>query len=83
MYRANVGFNIMLIIVFTWIFGKDYYKKTKLRQIINFSSLTIILALSFSFIEKNIKPDLTDPGRLHPYYYFFENWHNHPSIKRF
>lgn len=47
-------------------------------------SIIIFVALfSFRYIKSNINPDLSDLGRLHPYYFFFENYNNHPSLKNF
>lgn len=70
-------------VVFTWIFGDNYIKHKKIRFRTNLICLLIVLYLTRSaFIGLNIwNPKSED--RMHPYYFFFQDYKDHPSIKQF
>jgi len=81
--RFNIAFSIMSIIVFTWVFGMEYKKNKKAQHLINVMVIVIILYMTRSFIIDCINPDLKNSTRMHPYYWFFEDYSKHPSIRRF
>jgi len=68
--RLNISFSLMLIIVFTWCFEN----KSKYRKFINILALIIISYLLITFVTRSINPDMNDERRMHPYYWFFENY---------
>ena len=81
--RANVAFIMMSLIVFTWVYEKRISKYYIGKRAIKYISIIIICYMLRSFILDSVDPDLSSSARLHPYYFFFDNYFNHPSIKRF
>lgn len=81
MVTANMLF---IIIVTPWIFeSKKYVKEIKTRKIINIVFVIVILYYVRSFVIVNTTYDLDDSGRMHPYYFFFQDYNNHPSIRNY
>jgi hypothetical protein len=79
--RINLGLWIFSIIVITWVLSSRQYKihnKAIMTYMIIFMSY-----FSFVYIRECINPDLKDAGRMHPYYFFFQDYSDHPSIKYF
>lgn len=81
--RMNLVFNIFSIIVFTWVFGDRYHQSLKTKRNVNIIIFIIIFYFAQDYIRGNIGWDPTNAGRMHPYYFFFEDYSNHPSITRF
>ena len=70
-------------VVFTWIFGENYIKHKEMRFRTNLICVLIVLYLTRSaFIGLNIW-DPKSEDRMHPYYFFFQDYKDHPSIKKF
>ena len=70
-------------VVFTWLFGKKYMLTAKRRTVVN---IIVILVLSYytrsNFITSS-HWDKYSADRLHPYYFFFQDYSDHPSVKYF
>jgi hypothetical protein len=81
--RANLAFAIFTIIVFTWTLGKKRLFQNYVPKSIKVGSIIIIIFMTAAFINTCINPDITEAGRFHPYYFFFENYSDHPSLKSF
>lgn len=79
MILANM---IFIIIVFSWSFDL-IEKNAKMKKVINVIMLVVILYFTRSFIINQVDYDVQSAQRMHPYYFFFEDYHNHPSIKYF
>jgi len=79
--RANLSFEIFSIIVFTWIYGS--YGGRRLINFKNIFVVFIVLYFTRSFIIASMSPDLDGLSRMHPYFFFFEDYSSHPTITRF
>lgn len=81
--RIVMANTMFVIVVLPWIFEGKSFIVTKRRRFVNGLLLVIVLYFSRSYILSNIDYDLTSSQRMHPYYFFFENYSNHPSILYF
>lgn len=81
--RMVLPFNIFSIIVFTWAFGKRYRFDKKNKKFVNILAFIFILYFTQAYIRDNTDWDPNSASRMHPYYFFFENYKNHPSITKF
>ena len=80
MHRFVPIFSMFGCVVYTWMFGKNYYYKKKTRAVVNAICLIVVLYFTRS---KFIELDTWDPReeqRMHPYFFIFQNYENHPSI---
>lgn len=70
---------LFMIFVLPWVFEVKF--QTIQRQKI-FYLLLILLFCYFarSYVISNTTYDLKNEQRMHPYYFFFEDYRNHPSI---
>lgn len=68
---------LFVIFVFPWILENKEYARAPFFRI-----MVAILLLAFSgrFVMKNTSYDIHGKDKMHPYYFFFEDYHNHPSI---
>lgn len=79
--RLTLPFDIFGIIVYTWIFSRGspcFLGKRRLPYIL---TVLVILYFTQSFIKSQINYEITSNDRMHPYYFFFEDYRNHPSRK--
>lgn len=81
--RMVVSNQLFTIMVLPWIFEGKAYLRAKTRQYINIIMLFILLYFTQSFVKGQIYSDLTSAERMHPYYFFFQDYHTHPSIRYF
>lgn len=81
--RLTGGFVIFGAIVFTWVLGEDYYSNIKKRQLVNKILILFFLYFGQSLVKKNLESniDLKSSNRMHPYYFIWEDYSDHPSIK--
>ena len=70
-------------VLMTWCFGREYYIKLKKRKTINIILVLMLLYLTRASINECINYDVYNSGRMHPYYFFFQDYKDHPSIKYF
>lgn len=77
--RLTFVFSSFGCVVFTWMFGKNFV--TKKRSLI--LGLVVLWMLYFGqgYIKKQIFYDYWDDSKMQPYYFFFQDYSNHPSIK--
>lgn len=82
-FRLTCGFVVFGSIVFTWVLGNDYYNRCKQRQLVNKILIVFFLYFGQSIVKSNMDSyiDLTSSGRMHPYYFIWEDYSDHPSIK--
>ena len=78
LHRLNVYFQIFSLITITWAITPCEYSFLQKR----FSILPILILLYFSytFIRSEILYDKYSSLRLHPYYFFWEDYKDHPSV---
>lgn len=81
--RMVLSFYFFSIIVFTWAFGERYKRIISNAKYLKIIPLFIFLWFFQSYIRSHIGYKLDDVDRLHPYYFFWENYQTHPSITRF
>lgn len=82
-HRMIMANTLFVIVVFPWILeGKIYFKK-KSRQLINIMLVLLVLYYSRSWILTNSNYDIKSNERMHPYYFFFQDYSSHPSIRYF
>ena len=81
--RMNLAFNLFSIITFTWGFSERYQKYIREHEYFKFIGPCLILFFLQSYVRSQIGYDLNDSSRMHPYYFFWEDYHTHPSITRF
>ena len=81
--RLTGGFVVFGAIVFTWVLGNDYYLRIKQRQLVNKILIVFFLYFGQMLVKNNLVSniDLTSAGRMHPYYFIWEDYSDHPSIK--
>ena len=81
--RLTGGFVVFGAIVFTWVLGNDYYLRIKQRQLVNKILIVFFLYFGQMLVKTNLDSniDLTSAGRMHPYYFIWEDYSDHPSIK--
>ena len=81
--RLTGGFVVFGAIVFTWVLGNDYYTSLKRRQLINMILILFFLYFGQMLVKSNLNSniDLTSASRMHPYYFIWEDYRDHPSIK--
>lgn len=70
-------------VLITWCFGSEYYYRLKKRKAINILFVLLLLYLTRANINDCINYDVYNSGRMHPYYFFFQDYMDHPSIKHF
>ena len=70
-------------IALTWIMGNNYKTNSVLRLRVNIFLLLLVLYYMRSEIINLSNYDLNHEARMHPYYFIFEDYSNHPSIKKF
>ena len=79
MILANM---IFVIIVFSWSF--DLIRtNVKMKKVINVIMFVVVLYFTRVYIINQVGYDVQNTQRMHPYYFFFEDYHDHPSIKYF
>lgn len=69
-------------VVFTWIFDGSYKNNSK-RVCVKIFSFVFVLYLTYSNFRGLYQWDPDNDTRMHPYYFVFQDYHDHPSIKRF
>ena len=81
--RLTGGFVVFGAIVFTWVLGNGYYLRIKQRQLVNKILIVFFLYFGQMLVKNNLDSniDLTSAGRMHPYYFIWEDYSDHPSIK--
>lgn len=79
--RMVMANTLFVIFVFPWLLENKYLPKQK--RLLQILLLIIILYFTRSYIITNTNYDLKNDQRMHPYYFFFEDYHNHPSILYF
>lgn len=67
-------------IVFSWLFGKEYNSKSIYRYRVNIVVIFIVLYFMRSNYINLSTYDRTADGRMHPYFFIFEDYSKHPSI---
>lgn len=71
-------------ICLTWIFdGVKYASIAKYRKVVNIICVLVVLYFTRSTIINNSNCDLNSEERMHPYYFFFQDYMDHPSVTRF
>lgn len=73
-------FNVFGIVCLTWIFGTKYKKSSRYRMKVNIVSLLLVLYFSRSEAIQLANWDREDFTRLHPYYFVFQDYSDHPSL---
>lgn len=81
--RINLPFNMFSIILFTWAYGERYKSLIAKNPVLRFIPILLILYFLQFYIRQQIDCDLNLASRMHPYYFFWQDYHNHPSITRF
>lgn len=81
--RLTGGFVVFGAIVFTWVLGNDYYLRIKQRRLVNKILIVFFLYFGQALVKNNLDSniDLTSAARMHPYYFIWEDYSDHPSIK--
>lgn len=83
--RLTTAFVVFGSITFTWIMGTEYYAKYKKRQLVNKILVIFFLYFGQMLVKINLNSaiDLTSEGRMHPYYFIWEDYSKHPSITKY
>jgi hypothetical protein len=81
MLRINLPFFLFSVVVIPWaIFGKRFSRFRKKEKWIVLVPVLIVAYFTQAYMRTHIDYDIEDAGRLHPYYFFWEDYHTHPSI---
>lgn len=71
-------------ICFTWIFdGVKYYYNARYKKVVNVVCILVVLYLTRSMLINYSNCDLSSEERMHPYYFFFQDYMDHPSVTKF
>lgn len=70
-------------IIFTWIMCEKYNRRYVYRRYINVIVFIVVLYFTRTKIIWLSEWDKNDEARMHPYYFIFEDYKDHPSIKNF
>lgn len=81
--RINLGFDIFSIVVVTWAFGERYKRFVLRNRFVRVVPVLVFLWFVQAYIRFHIDYDLNNVDRMHPYYFFWEDYQTHPSITRF
>lgn len=81
--RMNLAFDIFSLVVITWAFGERYKMVVKKYRIVKIIPILVFLWFFQSYVRFHIDYDLDELSRMHPYYFFWEDYSSHPSITRF
>lgn len=82
--RMVIANLVFVIVVLSWIFeNKKYQELKQYRSKVNILMVILLIYFSRSYIISNMDYDLDSAQRMHPYYFFFQDYHDHPSITRF
>lgn len=71
-HRFIMGFSFYVIIVMTWIFGRQYRLSVNKSRIINLVLFILVVYFVRSYIITNSEYDNDSVTKMHPYYFFFE-----------
>lgn len=75
--RISIGFELFSIIVFTWI-----CERKRNYSIIHRASVFLILFIFvITFLKNDWEFNPRSDSRMKPYYFFFQDYSDHPSIK--
>lgn len=77
--RLSLPFELFGIIVFTWMYFPKNLTPSIKRSFVCVVSFIMISYLSLSFVLWQKGYDITSKDRMHPYYFFFQDYNNHPS----
>lgn len=81
--RMNLAFDIFSLVVITWAFGERYVKIVRKYKIAKIIPFLVFLWFFQSYVRFHIDYDVDELSRMHPYYFFWEDYSSHPSITRF
>lgn len=83
--RLTGAFSIFGAIAFSWIFGNKYILFDKYRKFVNYLMVIFFLYFGQSLVKINLNSaiDFSSEGRMHPYYFIWEDYSNHPSITKY
>ena len=70
-------------ITFTWVMGRKYIEKPFVKRWVNIIVVLVVLYFTRSQMIMLSKWDKYDESRMHPYYFIFQDYGDHPSIKYF
>ena len=79
--RMIMANTLFVIFVFPWLLENKYSPQR--NRLLKILLLVVILYFTRSYILTNTYYDLKSEQRMNPYYFFFEDYHNHPSILYF
>lgn len=80
--RMVMANTLFLIFVLPWLIDIKF-TSIRTKRIFNILFIIIICYFLRSYIISNISYDLKNEQRMHPYYFFFQDYRDHPSIKYF
>lgn len=80
--RMVMANTLFVIFILPWLLDKNNLPQPK-KRLLNALLLVTILYFTRSYILTNTYYDIKSEQRMHPYYFFFEDYHNHPSILYF
>lgn len=77
--RVILPFSVMGIFCITWLLDSRY-KLVLQRQKNNILIILVVGYFTQSYVKQQIYYDLYDDMLLHPYYFFWQDYHKHPSL---
>lgn len=79
--RIILPFEIFSIICVTWAFGPRLHKASPRMKLVSYAAAALIGSyLIFGYMRDMVQSQPTDPMRMHPYYFVFQDYQDHPSI---
>lgn len=79
--RMVMANTLFVMFVFPWLLENKYSQQQ--NHLLKILLLVVTIYFTRSYILTNTYYDLKSEQRMHPYYFFFEDYHNHPSILYF
>lgn len=74
--RITIGFELFSIIVFTWICER----RNRYSILHKISVFSIIVIFVFTFLKNDWEYNPKSDSRMKPYYFFFQDYRDHPAI---
>lgn len=78
--RLLLPFMMFAVICYTWVFNLKYiFAKSFEKGLYKFLLILAIAYMSQSYVKQNTNWDKEDSMLLHPYYFFWQDYRDHPA----
>jgi hypothetical protein len=80
--RLTLPFMMFAVICYTWMFSLKYITANSQNKILYKSLLILAIAyMTQSYVKRNTNYAMEDDMLLHPYYFFWQDYRDHPALR--